>query len=89
MSYTPAGVLDSPTQFSGGRSRFALNDHRLPSINPAGWPLPVSSLENVQTAANAFGVLESGTGSARQEALMICGGVSSATWLPKNRLSAG
>jgi hypothetical protein len=44
----PAGVLDHPTRSSGGRSPFALNDHRLPSANPAGWPPPVSSAENVQ-----------------------------------------
>ena len=45
----PAGVLDHPTRSSGGRSPFALNDHRLPSTNPAGWAPPVSSAENVQT----------------------------------------
>ena len=32
-----SGVLNHPTRFSGGRSPFALNDHRLPSGNPPGW----------------------------------------------------
>ena len=31
------GVLGHPTPFSGGRSPYAPNDHRLPSANPAGW----------------------------------------------------
>jgi hypothetical protein len=48
-SGTPAGVLDHRTRFSGGRSSLTLNDHRLPATNPAGWPSPVSSAENVQT----------------------------------------
>jgi hypothetical protein len=39
----------SRTRFPGGRSPFALGDHRLPSGNAAGWPRPVSSTETVQT----------------------------------------
>jgi len=37
-------------RLSGGRSPFDLNDHRLPSSNPAGWAAPLSSAENVQTS---------------------------------------
>jgi hypothetical protein len=48
----PAGVLDYLTRFAGGRSPLVLNDHRLPSTNPAGWPPPASSAENVQTPIN-------------------------------------
>ena len=33
-----SGVREHPTRFSGGRSPLALNDDRLPSGNPPGWP---------------------------------------------------
>jgi hypothetical protein len=49
----PSRVLDHPTRFSGDRSPFALNDHRLPSGNPTGWPPPMSSAEDVQTPVSA------------------------------------
>ena len=32
------GLLELPTRLSGGRCHYALNDHRLPSVNPAGCP---------------------------------------------------
>jgi hypothetical protein len=39
---------------SGGLSPSALNDHPLPSANPAGWPPPPSSAENVQPPCPAI-----------------------------------
>src|ERR1022692_5165810 len=45
----------SRTQFSGCRSPLALDDHRLPSANPAGWPRSLSSAQNVQTPISSNG----------------------------------
>jgi hypothetical protein len=52
---TPPGCSTPPARVSGGRSPFALNDHRLPSANPAGWSPSLSSTENVQTPVASFG----------------------------------
>jgi hypothetical protein len=53
-SGTPPGCSTIQRAFPVVVPPFALNDHRLPSTNPAGWPPPVSSAENVHTPVSPF-----------------------------------
>ena len=53
----PSGVLGHPTRFSGGRSPFALNDHRLPAANPLGWLGLLAHVGFGHTHSSSFALL--------------------------------